>query len=498
MGSEVPGKPSGSAPLQVFHIASEYEGLVKTGGLADVARALPAALQAQGCETRVMIPCYRPLLDKKLPKILQSLSVKLNLTETFGCSVRVWDDGPVKVYLLEHNDFFDRDGIYDDGYWPYEDNPLRFALLTKAAFELCKVLDFRPDILHSHDWQTALTGYYHRVHYAGDPFFAGTRVAFNVHNGAYQGRCHARWLSTLGLDPADFTSEKLEDHGEINLLKAGLALSDAIIPVSPGYADELLEESTSHGLWRQFRLHRSRLQGILNGCDYGQWNPETDRLIPARYRADDLSGKARCKSALQAALGLAPEPDRPLFGLISRLTDQKGFHYLIPALHELLQYPVQIALLGSGDPHFAQQLHHLAASHPGQVSFTDGYSDSLSHRIEAASDFFLMPSLFEPCGLNQIYSMRYGTLPIVRLTGGLRDTVVPLGKAMDNGDEATGLGFQAPQISELAAVLEQAVELYRQYPKLYRQLQQNAMRQRFTWEQAGTEYRALYARLVRA
>ncbi len=496
MVSEAVSDKADNRPLRVLHIASEFEGLVKTGGLADVARALPAALQAQGCEVRVLIPCYRPLLEHNLPKILQSLPVQLNLTERFGCSVRVWEGGPVPVYLLEHNDFYQRDGLYDDGRWPYDDNPLRFALLPKAAFELCKTLEFQPDIIHSHDWQTALAGYYRRVHYADDTFFAHTRVAFNVHNGAYQGRCHARWLGTLGIDPADFAPDRFEDHGEINLLKGGVAFSDAIIPVSPGYADELLEESTSHGLWQLFRQHRARLQGILNGCDYGLWNPETDRLIPARYTAADLSGKAHCKATLQTALGLAPEPDRPLFGLISRLTDQKGFHYLIPALHDLLQHPVQLVLLGSGDGHFASQLHHLAAGHPGQVHFTEGYSEMLSHRIEAASDFFLMPSLFEPCGLNQIYSMRYGTLPIVRATGGLRDTVKPLNEAMDNAAEATGLAFEPPQISAMAAALERAVELYQHHRPLYDRMQQNAMHQRFTWKQAGHHYRLVYERLL--
>ncbi|TGG92935.1 glycogen synthase GlgA [Natronospirillum operosum] len=485
-----------TTPRRILHVASEYEGLVKTGGLADVARALPAALSNIDTDVRVLIPCYRPLLERNFPKRLHSLSVPVNLTERYGCSVREWQDGNITVYLLEHNDFYDRAGLYDDGSWPYEDNPLRFALLTKAAFELCRELDFRPDILHSHDWQTALTGYYLRVHHGDDPFFAGTRVAFNVHNGAYQGRCHARWLSPLGIDPRHFTADHLEDHGEINLLKAGVTFSDAIIPVSPGYAAELVEEQTSHGLWQLFRQHQDRLQGILNGCDYGQWNPETDRLLPARFSAADLDGKAACKARLQTALGLAPEPDVPLFGLISRLTDQKGFHYLIPALHELMQHPVQLALLGSGDAHFAGLLRDLAAAYPGQVHFTEGYSDLLSHRIEAASDFFLMPSLFEPCGLNQIYSMRYGTLPIVRRTGGLRDTVVPLQANGSNRDSATGLAFDNPSIEDTLVAMEQAVQLYREQRELFNQVQQNAMRQRFTWDQAAQEYLQLYDGLM--
>ncbi|MCH8553040.1 MAG: glycogen synthase GlgA [Natronospirillum sp.] len=495
MGSETVSSSGNAAPLRIMHVASEYEGLAKSGGLADVARALPAALAALGCEVRVLVPCYGPLRDRDFDRLIPSLSVPLNLTERFGCSIRVWQDGPVTVYLLEHNEFFDRPGLYDDAHGPYEDNPLRFSLLTKTAFELCKALDYRPDILHSHDWQTALAGYYRNVHYANDPFFADTRVVFNVHNGAYQGLCHARWLGTIGIDPAHFTPEQFEDHGEINLLKGGVAFSDAIVPVSPGYASELLEEKTSHGLWRQFRTHQSRLQGILNGCDYRQWNPETDRQIPARYSAEDLSGKARCKASLQASVGLAPEAQQPLFGLVSRLTDQKGFHYLIPALHDLLQHPVQLVLLGSGDPHFVGQLRHLAESHPGQVQFTEGYSDTLAHRIEAGSDFFLMPSLFEPCGLNQIYSMRYGTLPIVRLTGGLKDTVVPLRADQSNADEATGLGFTNPVIGELAACLESAVSLYQGQPDLYAQLQQNAMAQRFTWHRAAEDYLALYQSL---
>lgn len=485
-----------ASDLNVMLVASEYEGLVKTGGLADVARALPAALRATGAHTKVLMPYYRQLFKHQPEVLISSMDVELNPREHYGCAVRHYNDHGVDVYLLEHHQFYDRDGIYDDGRWPYEDNPLRFGLLSKAAFALCKALDFVPDILHAHDWQTALVPYYLRKRPPEDTFFSRTRSVFNVHNGAYQGKCHARWLGALGIDPSDFIPEHFEDYGEINLLKGAVVFADHIVAVSPGYRDELMHESTSHGLWQTYQAHASKVSGILNGCDYGLWNPEQDKLITAQFSAKDLSGKQQCKAALQAQAQLIVSPERPLFGLVSRLTDQKGLHYLIPALHEFLAQQAQVVVLGSGDAHFASLLRHLAASHPGQVHFTEGYSETLAHQIEAGSDFFMMPSLFEPCGLNQIYSMRYGTLPIVRNTGGLRDTVVPLAVDNHNAKKATGLSFEAPTIEATRVALEQAYVLYTQHPKVFKQVQKNAMAQRFEWQQAAAQYIQTYRSLL--
>lgn len=484
------------AVTNVLFVASEYEGLVKSGGLADVAKALPAALTAAGAKVKVLIPYYRPIHQKAPTRVITSLAVPLNLTQTYGCSVRLIEDGDVEVYLLEYHEFFDRSGLYDENHWPYDDNPERFALLSKAAFELCRALDFQPDIIHAHDWQTGMVPYYLRVHYRDDAFFANTRTVYNIHNGAYQGRCHASWLPVLGIDPADFRPECFEDYGNINLLKGGITYADAVVPVSPGYADELFDERLSHGLWRTFHRARDRVHGILNGCDYGRWDPAIDDAIPANYHRDDLSGKAYCKRALQASTGLEPKSRAPLFGIVSRLTDQKGFHYLIPALHEFMHHNMQLVVLGSGDPNFAAQLQHLADTHPGQVYFMQGYSEEMSHRIEAASDFFIMPSLFEPCGLNQIYSMKYGTLPIVRRTGGLRDTVVPLDSELGNCDSATGLGFDQPEIQQTSKALLQALHLYQDHPDCFSQVQQNAMAASFTWDAPAAEYIALYQRVA--
>lgn len=472
----------------VMLVASEYEGLVKTGGLADVARALPAALKAAGVNVKVLIPYYRKLFGRAPDVLLSNLHVQLNLQDEYGCAVRYINDNGVDVYLLEHHQFYDRDGIYDDGRWPFDDNPVRFALLSKAAFALCKALNFRPDILHAHDWQTALVPYYLKRHFTHDAFFKNTQAVYNVHNGAYQGKCNAQWLAPTGIDSRDFIAEHFEDYGDINFMKGAIVFADKIIAVSPGYRDELMHESTSHGLWQTFQAHANKVIGILNGCDYGLWDPENDTAIAATYSASDLHGKATCKKALQEQSGLQVTADRPLFGLVSRLTDQKGLHYLIPALHDFLAQPIQLVLLGSGDPHFANQLRHLAATHPGQVHFTEGYSEDLSHQIEAGSDFFLMPSLFEPCGLNQIYSMRYGTLPIVRNTGGLRDTVVPLAADHHNVEHATGIGFDTPNIEATRMALGQALRLYSLHPEMYRQVQQNAMAQRFEWESAAQDY----------
>ncbi len=481
---------------KVLFIASEYEGLVKTGGLADVARALPSELRG-ACDVRVVLPYYQALMGEPTDTVFPALDVPLTWHDSYGCRIREWQDGPVTVYLVEHHRFYDRPGLYDDGQWPYPDNPVRFGLLSKAALTLCQALEWAPDVVHAHDWQTALVPYYLRVHFRHEPFFARSRAVLNVHNGAYQGRCSSEWAGRIGLDPAHVTADQFEDLGDLNLLKGGIAWADAVVPVSPGYADELLEEPTSHGLWQTFRAHRTKVRGILNGCDYGRWDPVIDPMISANYGPDDRSGKVVCKTDLQRRSGLPERPECPLYGLVSRLTDQKGFHLLIPALKAWLpETDAQVVMIGSGDPKFAAELRRLQADFPERVHFTEGYNDALAHQIEAGSDFFLMPSLFEPCGLNQIYSMKYGTLPIVRLTGGLRDTVEPLQPSFENADTATGFGFVAEDPVELQQTLAFSLRIYRDHPGLIDQAQQTAMRQSFTWAAAAREYLELYRSLM--
>ncbi len=505
--------------MKILMITSEMDGIVKTGGLADFTAALPKALMALGHEVRVILPKYKnavlppPVPDNALrpgavtsrpgnkigsgssKKITaNSLYFNLNHTNRYGCLVFHAEMDGIPVRLVEHHDFFSRDRIYDDGTSAYPDNPLRYAFLCKAALEQCIHEKWMPDIVHCNDWHTALTPYYLKEHYSHHPGFKHTRSLLTIHNGEHQGKTSPNWVDSLGILPQRFTSELMEEYGFLNLLKCGIMYSDAVNAVSPGYRGELLLPGTSHNLWHYLQQRKKQFTGILNGCDYTQWNPETDPFLPHHFSQGSMAGKALCKSALQARMGLPENKDVPLLGLIARLTAQKGFDYLIPALERLLYEdpPVQLALLGSGETHYGSRLHHLQQRYPHKMSFVNGYDNGLSHLIEAGSDFFMMPSLFEPCGLNQLYSLAYGTLPIIRETGGLKDTVTGLDHDHGNIDEATGISFIHPDNDSCYDGLKRAISLYVDHLPLYLQIQQQAMMQLFTWEESAGEYERFY------
>ncbi len=478
--------------MNILFLSSEVQGLLKTGGLADVARALPKQLKQSGHDIRVVMPCYRSLLGKNFPVVLPTLIVPLTPTDNYYCTVRQTTLDDVPVYLIEHNHFFGRHGIYDDGEQGYHDNALRFAFLSKAALELSRALDFQPDLVQANDWQTAIASYYLKHHYSYDDFFANTGSVLTVHNGSYQGKCSGDLRYALGIAPEHMQAQAFEDWGQINLLKGGLYFTDKANAVSPGYREELRQESTGHGLHMAFTAKGEDLVGILNGCDYGEWNPATDPALPFHYDADNLTGKKQVKLALQQELGLTSDANLPLFANISRLTGQKGFQMLVPALYDLVNQGVQVVLLGSGELSYALQLQEIARRFPDNVRFIYGYDEALSHRIEAASDFFMMPSVFEPCGLNQIYSLRYGSLPIVRATGGLIDTVEALAVDESNKDKATGLSFEGFNFHDLAWTLKRAEWIWYNNPELYLQMQQQAMAQSFTWQSACEQYQQLY------
>lgn len=482
-------------PLNILVVASEVEGLVKTGGLADVARALPACLKTMGHKVRVVMPAYERIRDVWRHWPAQPISVALSAAETHTIQARTGEHDGLPMILIEHAPSFERTGVYDDGYHAFDDNPRRFALLSKAALQWCKVNDWPVDIAHLNDWQSALAAYYLADHFRNDAFFARTRSLLTLHNAAYQGHADASWLQPLGIDPLYFREQTFEDYGRINLLKGGLYFADGLNAVSPGYAEELLTDLGSHGLGRFFRARQTDLTGILNGCDYAQWSPETDPDIAAHFHSIDDGGKAQCKAALQRELNLA-ERTVPLLVSISRLTDQKGFHLLIPALEKLLNSAdIQVALLGSGDAELAARLHSLEQRFPLKVRFVEGYDMALAHRLEAGGDAFLMPSLFEPCGLNQIYSQRYATLPLVRAVGGLKNTVIALNDSANNLNDATGFSFFEPDASALQSAIKQLIRVYIEQPDVWQRLQRNAMAQRFEWQDSAQQYVDFYRRL---
>lgn len=479
--------------MKILFVASEIEGLIKTGGLADFARALPAQLISRGHDVRVMTPKYISVKNI-IPEDDNFIDFALNHSQRHqGQMFHAELDG-IPLRLLEHHHFFSRAGIYDNGYVAYQDNPVRFAFLCKAAIVQCLVEDWVPDIIHCNDWQTALAPFYLNVHFSGEPKLSGTRSVLTIHNGFFQGKAEPAWTQTIGIPELWFAQGKVEHDGLFNGLKCGIYAADKINAVSNGYRNELLVDGTSHGLAYWYHTRETDFTGILNGCDYNQWNPETDRYLSKNYDLKNMSGKAECKKTLQVKMGLAAAPGVPVLGMVSRLTDQKGFDYLIPALADLLiqDANAQFIILGSGSPAYTERLENLKNRFGHKFAFYNGYNEQLSHEIEAGADFFMMPSLFEPCGLNQIYSMAYGTPPIVRLTGGLKDTVTGLTHDLSNRRTATGLTFDGADVLEMTGALNQAVTMYLERPNVYHQMQHNGMRLEFGWNRSAVEYESLY------
>lgn len=461
--------------MRILFICSEYDGLIKTGGLADACRGLAQTLVAQGHEVTVAIPRYAPLYARHTTG-WQSVYFSL-AGRDFGCAVRHMTLDGVDIALIEHDEFFNRSRPYDDGEHGYTDNPLRFAFFCKATLEWVQQSGQKFDLLHGHDWQSAAAAYYLKQHY-NDSNLAQVPFVFTIHNGAYQEKCAPHWRYELDIEP--------ERHDDVNFLATAVQYADKLNTVSRGYRDELTDEPQGAGLSALYQRRAADFIGILNGCDYSIWHPAKDEHIIAHFDATDLRGKALCKAELRRQFQLA-DRKTPLFVAVSRLTGQKGYDYLIPALSQWLpKTAAQVIIMGTGESRYSQALYQLQLQHPQQFRFEHGFSDAMAHKLEAGGDFFLMPSLFEPCGLNQLYSLRYGTVPVVRLTGGLKDTVKPW-----PARGATGIGFDHPDISTTITALEQAEMLFNKADS-YRRVQQNGMAKNFSWQQATLQYLALY------
>ena len=473
---------------RLLFAASEAYPLIKTGGLADVAGSLPEVLRQQGMDVRLLLPGYQHVLDKLDPPApvaqfeVAGTPVQLVATRLPGTQLEVW--------LLDHPVFSQRPGnpYHNPAGHPWSDNADRFLLLSRVAAAIATGqagLDWRPDILHCNDWHTG-------------PAIALThlseqrpRTVFTVHSLAHMGLFDRPTFNRLGLPEHFWHDSALEYYGQCSFIKGGLVYADYITTVSPTYAGEICESPGGMGLEGLLRQRRERLVGILNGIDNNVWNPASDPYLEHCYGPETLADKALNKSALQGALGLAPGQDRPLVGIVGRLVEQKGLELILPLLDEILASSVQLVVLGTGDPVYEQRLQAVAAANPGNMALVLAYDESLAHRIEAGADIFLMPSLFEPCGLNQLYSLRYGTLPLVREVGGLADTVVDCNDQTLADGTATGFVFQRPEAGELLACLSRATGLW--YDKdTWRQLQQNAMGQDFSWQQSAQQYLELY------
>lgn len=481
--------------IKVLLAAAEIFPLVKTGGLADVVGALPQALVAAGADVRLVLP--------GLPSIVAGLEhaqVVCELGAIFGAgrvTLRLGQlaHNGVQAYVVDAPYLYRRAGnpyqASDGSEWP--DNLQRFALLGWVAAHLAAgELDARwaPDVLHAHDWHAAMACAYVACHPG-----AGVATVFTIHNLAYQGLFSLDDFHLLGLPSRFIASHGLEFHGQLSFMKAGLKFSDRVTTVSPNYAREIATEEFGCGLDGVIRVRAGHVSGILNGVDGAIWNPADDAHIAAPFTANALQGKAVCKAALQKEMGLRVEPEAPLFALVSRLTSQKGLDLVLQALPEALQGPaeggVQLAVQGNGDPELEAAFLAAAAAHPGRVAVRTRYDEPLAHRMIAGADAMLVPSRFEPCGLTQLYALRYGTVPLVRRVGGLADTVVEATPDAVKTDRATGFMFGPATSRALGQALAQTVQAYRQ-PALWRQLVLRGMAQNFSWDVAARQYLALY------
>jgi len=493
-GSSFTVRGLSNRPMKILFAAAEAVPYAKTGGLADVLEGLPRALAALGHDVAVVLPLYRGIGTRHT--VVPSLTIPVGPRMHFP-AIRESDPlHGVRHFFVDAGEFFDRPAIYGEFGGAYLDNPERFTLLSRAVIEIAKQV-WKPDLIHCHDWHTALVPVLLRGEYGYDPAFTRVPVVLTVHNMAYQGRYWHDVMWRAGLPGHLFHPGALEYWGDVNFLKGGLVFSDYLTAVSRKYAEEIQTPSFGFGLDSVVRSRASRLVGILNGADYATWNPENDRWIAANYSAKDPANKAVCKQDLLREMRLPEENNgRMVIGIVSRFVDQKGFDLIAYVAREFLDEDVALVALGSGDHRYESFFRMVADARPDRVAVRIGFDNVLAHKIEAGADLFLMPSHYEPCGLSQMYSMRYGTIPLVRATGGLDDTVEPF--ELDTGF-GTGFKFWDATSSALLDTVRWALHCY-QNRKAWAKLMQNAMAQNFSWEAAARKYLEVYdrARAVRA
>jgi starch synthase len=502
-------------PLTIVHAASEVVGFAKTGGLADVVGSLPPALAERGHHCSILLPLYRAVRHGPIPiqPTPYGFSVPIGRRRVEGRLYRAQlPDAGVPVYLIEQPDYYERDdpargaGLYqytlpDGRKSDYPDNCERFVFFCRAVLEVLPFLGPWPDVLHVHDWQTGLVPVYLAEEYRRRRPRPGAdyqqlRTLFSLHNLAYQGVFWHFDLPLMGLDWRLFNHHQLEYYGKVSFLKAGIVFADLLNTVSPTYAREIQTPYYGCGLQGVLSERRQQLYGIVNGVDYRAWDPATDPHLAANYDANAVApGKPLCKAWLQRHHGLDEEPHTPLLGMVSRLVDQKGLDLLGKAADELLRQGVQLVVLGVGDPVYHRMLLELRDRHPRRVGVTLSQDEKLAHLIEGGADVFLMPSQFEPCGLSQLYSLKYGTVPVVRRTGGLADTVVDATAQTLAAGTATGFGFIPYTPAAFLATVQRALELYRGRPERWLTLMQTGMRQDWSWDRSAAEYEKLYHKL---
>ena len=475
---------------RILMVASEGLPFIKSGGLADVVGSLPQELVKKGHEVRVIMPMYL--------KIAQKFHEEMQLEAQYSVSiayhevpVNIWSTTrkEVKFYFVEHKGYFERDGLYG-----YIDDGERFAYFQKAVLEMLNQLNYFPEIMHCHDWHTGMLPAMCKEGHSFDERYRNIRFVYTIHNLAFQGNFGPEMLdSCLGLDYRIFDNGNVRYDGGISFMKSGILYADKVTTVSPTYSQEILTPQYGEHMEMVLNIRKYDLWGITNGIDIEMWNPMSDPDVPYHYNKVNVAKvKKENKMALQKELGLTVDPNVMLVGAVSRLTWQKGFYLMMEKLSEICAMPIQVAILGSGESGIEEKMRQLEEGNKGKIAFYNGYSDSLAHRIYAASDLFLMPSLFEPCGISQLISMRYGTLPLVRETGGLKDTVTPYNEFDKTGN---GFSFANYNSDEMVQVMYNAIDVYYNRPEDWKILVRNAMNTDVSWEKSAETYCQLYAQL---
>lgn len=476
--------------MKILFAAAEVVPFIKTGGLADVIGALPKALKQAGHEVAIVMPKYKDIPSKYQEQMhhLGSGNVSVGWRSVYGGVEKLEWEG-IPVYFLDNESYFGRDGVY--GYW---DDGERFAFLNRAILDLLPIMDFWPDIIHCHDWHTAMVPLLLKEHFSADESYSRIRTVFTIHNLLYQGIFPYIVLGDLlGLPDKYFTSEGVEYNGNVSFMKAGLVYSNHVTTVSPTYANEICTPHYGYGLDGLLRSLGNRLSGIVNGIDVELYNPSTDTELPVTYRTS-LTKKRGNKAALQQELGLPVKPKVPLIGMITRLVEPKGLDLILRIMDEWLHFDdVQFVVLGTGDPFYENWFKEAAGRHAEKLSPQIGFSDSLSRRIYAGSDLFLMPSRFEPCGISQLLALRYGTIPIVRETGGLNDTVHSYN---ENTGEGNGFTFQHFNAHDLLYTIRRAVSFYHQ-PEKWKEVVNNAFAGDYSWDRSARKYIEIYSQLYK-
>jgi starch synthase len=477
--------------MNLLIVSSEALPYAQTGGLGDVVSVMTHELAARNHHVKLILPLYRSI-DRslfKLKKSIEMMNVEMGNT-TLSC--RVWqldNDEPHDVYFIEYNHYFDRKSLYGDDNEAYLDNGKRFAFFSKAALEVAVQLNFKTDVVHANDWQTAIVSYYLKTWNWENGFFDRTASVLTIHNLGYQGQTDLSASNFIGLNWMQVREEEFESLGTLNLLKGGIFYADQITTVSPTYAKEILTEPGGCGLSQYLSRRANDITGILNGVNTNEWDPASDQMLPATYSRDDLSGKGLCKKELQKVFSLPINESIPIFAFIGRFADQKGLSILKDTLETILTWELQLIILGSGDPFYSDLFGNLPNYYPDKVATYIGFQSKLAHLIEAGADFFIMPSLYEPCGLNQMYSLLYGTPPIVRATGGLVDTV-------DNYDEKSGRGtgfiFQDITPNALLNTVGWALNTWYNNKESYLAMQYRGMGKDFSWNGSIAEYERVF------